>query len=209
MFLSVVYPGLIFFGGSFFLSETPRWLFLKGRVEQALGSLRRSSTEAEAQLQLGEMQALATENKKRTTGQVSLLQRKYVFPFVLACVILSLNQTTGINSILGYLSIILRQAGMSAVHATQSDLGIKVLQCVMTVLAVALIDRKGRKFLLSLGTGGIVVALLLIAFFFHSFEAQRVDLQPKVQALVASDRLTLTAAMLRRGGRRARVRQRR
>ena len=198
MFLSVVYPGLIFFVGSFVLSETPRWLFLKGRVEQAYQSLRRSSSEAEARLELGEMESLAEENskKKAAAGGVSLLERKYVFPFLLACVILSLNQATGINSVLPFLSMILKQAGLSAIYATQSDLGIKVLQCAMTVLAIALIDRKGRKFLLSLGTGGIVVALLLTSFFFHRFESQRVDLQARVQSQVEANRLLLTAQTL-------------
>ena len=152
-FLTVVYPGLVFFLGSFFLSETPRWLFRKGKTEQALASLRRSSPEAEAQLQMHEMEALAKENQRQesagTTG--SLFQRKYIVPFVLACVILSLNQTTGINSVLQYLVIILKQAGMTPSHATEGDVTVKVLNCVMTLVGVALVDRKGRKFLLKLG----------------------------------------------------------
>ncbi len=198
MFLSVVYPGILFFVGSFFLSETPRWLFAQGRREDAFQSLRRSASEQQATLEMEEMEALAQENKsKAVTGSGSLLQRKYVFPFVLACAILGLNQATGINSVLPYLATILKQAGMSAGHATQGDLSVKVLNCLMTVLGVALIDKKGRKFLLSLGTGGIVVAMLLLAFFFHGFEAARVDIQSKVQAQVHDDRLVLTAATVR------------
>jgi MFS family permease len=197
MFLSVVYPGIIFFTGSFFLSETPRWLFAHGRPTDAYQSLRRSASEDEALLEMKEMEELAQENTKKATGTGSLLQRKYVFPFLLACVILSLNQTTGINSVLAYLAIILKQAGLSASHATQGDLSVKILNCVMTVLGVALIDRKGRKFLLSLGTGGIVVALLLLSFFFHGFEATRVDIQPQVQALVHGNQLVLTPDTVR------------
>ena len=186
MFLSVVYPGLIFFFGSFFISETPRWLFRKGKMEAALGSLRRSSSETEAQRQLSEMMTLSAEktNSEAVKGGGTLLQRKYVVPFVLACLILGLNQATGINSILGYLVIILRQAGMTAQHATQGDLSVKVLNCLMTIVAVALVDRKGRKFLLMIGTGGIVIALAAAAFFFHSFEAKRTDVMPAVQAQV-------------------------
>ena len=59
MFLAVVYPGLVFFFGTFFLSETPRWLFKQGRVEDALSALRRSSSEQEADLQLQEMRTLS------------------------------------------------------------------------------------------------------------------------------------------------------
>ena len=201
MFLSVVYPGIIFFSGSFVLSETPRWLFLKGRREEAYASLRRSASDEEAALEMQEMESLATENKQKAgSGSGSLLQRKYVFPFVLACAILGLNQATGINSVLPYLAVILKQAGMSASHATQGDLSVKVLNCVMTVLGVALIDKKGRKFLLSFGTGGIVVALLLLSFFFHGFEAARVDIQSKVQAEVRDNRLALTADTVRGWG---------
>ena len=204
MFLSVVYPGLIFFFGSFFLSETPRWLFRHGRKEEALEALRRSSPEQEAQRQLQEMESLATENKQSvehgTTG--SLLQRKYVIPFVLACIVLACNQTTGINSVLGFLVIILKQAGMSASHATQGDVAVKLLNCVMTLVAVALVDKKGRKFLLKIGTGGIIIALLAGAFLFYSFESKRVDVRHTLEAAkngnllhVSDDEATLGPAL--------------
>ena len=159
MFLSVIYPGLIFFVGAFFLSESPRWLLRKGRPEQSMAALRRSVSEEEAEIEMREMQSLLTESKSQAASG-SLLRRKYVVPFILACIVLSLNQTTGINSVLGYLVIILKQAGMTASHATQGDVAVKVLNCVMTIVGVALVDRKGRKFLLKLGTGGIVVACL-------------------------------------------------
>jgi MFS transporter, SP family, solute carrier family 2 (myo-inositol transporter), member 13 len=198
MFLSVIYPGMIFFAGAFFLSETPRWLFKKGRSAEAYLALRRSSSEQEAQLEMQEMEALALENRQQAVSHSgSLLQRKYVVPFVLACVILACNQATGINSILGYLVVILKQAGMSARHATQGDVAVKVLNCAMTVLAVALIDRKGRKFLLMVGTGGIIVALLAAAFLFHGFEAQRIDMKSRVQAEVHADRLLLSSSAVR------------
>jgi SP family myo-inositol transporter-like MFS transporter 13 len=191
MFLTVVYPGIVFFLGSFFLSETPRWLFRKGKIDQALASLRRSSSEDEAQLQMREMEALAAENERKsssgTTG--SLLQRKYLFPFVLACVILSLNQTTGINSVLGFLVIILKQAGMTASHATEGDVTVKVLNCAMTLVGVALVDRKGRKFLLKLGTAGIVIALFGAALIFYKTELQRVDVHDKLQSAVIGNSL--------------------
>lgn len=198
MFLSVIYPGVLFFVGSFFLSETPRWLYRQGRTEQAFHALRRSSSEAEAQTEMHQIQMLAQETAQKSEhGSASLLQRKFVYPFILACVVLALNQATGINSVLGYLVVILKQAGMSADHATQGDLAVKVLNCVMTVLAIALIDRKGRKFLLTLGTGGIIVALLLAGFVLHRFEAQRLDMRASVQDQVHGNRLLLSAAAVR------------
>ena len=191
MFLAVVYPGLIFVVGSFFLSETPRWLFRRGRRDEALAALRRSSPEDEAQLQLHEMEELAANTAEDTKTQTSdsLVQRKYVIPFVLACIVLACNQTTGINSILSFLVIILKQAGMTAAHATQGDVAVKIINCVMTLVAVAFVDRKGRRFLLKVGTGGIIVALVAGALVFRTFESRRVDEKERLQQLVSGDRL--------------------
>lgn len=193
MFLAVVYPGLIFVVGSFFLSETPRWLFRRGRKDEALAALRRSSPEDEAQLQLHEMDELAADktDTQKTGSSGTLLQRKYVIPFVLACIVLACNQTTGINSILSFLVIILKQAGMSARHATQGDVAVKIINCVMTLVAVAFVDRKGRKFLLKAGTGGIIVALVAGALLFRTFESKRVDEKDRLQRLVSGDRLQI------------------
>ena len=62
----------------------------------------------------------AAEKAKALPGskvKESLLRRKYVIPFVLACVILACNQATGINSIIGYNTNILLQSGLSDVQA--------------------------------------------------------------------------------------------
>lgn len=191
MFLAVIYPGVLFFGGAFFLSETPRWLLRKGRAEQARLVLRRSVSAEQAELAFDEMQALASEAHARAAHGDSLLQRKYVVPFLLACVVLVATQTTGINSVLSFLVLILRQAGMSARHATQGDVAVKFINCAATVIAVFLVDRKGRRFLLRLGTGGIVVALAAAGFLFLHIERARTDVLAKVQAAQVANRIDL------------------
>lgn len=198
MFLAVVYPGLIFMVGSFFLSESPRWLFRRGRKQEALEALRRSSPEGDAQLQLHEMEELAAEKSDgaKAGSAGPLLQRKYVIPFVLACIVLACNQTTGINSILSFLVIILKQAGMSARHATQGDVAVKIINCAMTLVAIAFVDRKGRKFLLKVGTSGIIVALVAGALLFRTVESKRVDEKERLQPLVSGDRLHVPLASL-------------
>ncbi len=146
MFLAVIYPGLIFLIGTFLVSESPRWLFRRGRREEALAVLLLSCSEEEAGLEMREMAALQAGSRKGVIGdQGSLLQRRYVVPFVLACVILGCSQATGVNSILQFLVVILKQAGMSAALATQGDIAVKVLNCAVTVAAIALVDRKGAQ----------------------------------------------------------------
>ena len=162
MFLSVISPGVAFFLGAFVLSETPRWLVRHGKPAEALAALRRSTDEAEAQREMHEIETLAAEDgkKSRIHAAGSLLQKRYVIPFILACIILTLNQTTGSNSILAFLVVILKQAGMTANHADPGRCRGQSAQLPDDDrLAVALVDRKGRKFLLKLGTGGIVIAL--------------------------------------------------
>ncbi|HEX3661962.1 MAG TPA: MFS transporter [Acidobacteriaceae bacterium] len=193
MFLTVIYPGILFFISCFFLSETPRWLFRKGRFAEARTALLRGLPEQEADVVWQEMEDVAREQKVAadTGAHDSLWRRKYVVPFVLACIVLALTQTTGINSVLSFLVIILRQAGMSARHATQGDVVVKVLNSVMTLVAVALVDRRGRRFLLRIGTGGVVIALLAAGLIFYNIETASSNVRAALQSAVSGNRLTL------------------
>ena len=180
MFLAVIYPGALFFAGAFPLSETPRWLARKGKTAEARKALERSVSPAEAEREMAEMQSLLQPAHEADTAKGALLRRKYILPFVLACLVLSLNQTTGINSVLSFLVVILRQAGMTARHATQGDVFVVLLNCIMTLVAVFLVDRKGRRFLLRIGTGGVVLSLLAGGFLFLRAESTRVDVKTRI-----------------------------
>src|ERR1700720_4201883 len=91
-------PGLLFVIGSLMVSESPRWLFRRGRRDAALTALLRSRTSGQANLELAEMDQAAVAEKASAIGgtaiKESLLRRKYVIPFLLACVILACNQAT-------------------------------------------------------------------------------------------------------------------
>ena len=80
---------------------------------------------------------------------------------MLACVILACNQLTGVNSIIGYNTTILIQAGLGDRRRTRLHLLFTLVNFLTTIGAVVLVDRKGRKFLLSLGTAGVIVSLVL------------------------------------------------
>src|SRR6202049_2484317 len=114
-------PGLLFVIGSFMVAESPRWLLRRGKKEAAYTALLRSRTTEQADLELREMQeVIAAELGKSSGGSKaseSLLRRKYVIPFVLACIILACNQATGINSIIAYNTNILLQSGLSDLWA--------------------------------------------------------------------------------------------
>jgi len=185
-------PGLLFVVGSFFLTESPRWLFRRGKKQLALAALLRSRTWAEANLEMREMEEAAAADaalrgSRLTAGEKvrdSLLRRKYVIPFLLACIILFCTQATGINSIIGYNTGILLQSGLSDLHAHWGYFLFTVVNFVMTMVGMALVDRKGRKFLLVLGTSGIIVSLITIGVLFLRTEKQSLDCRNLVQAMV-------------------------
>ena len=197
MFLTVVYPGLVFLAGSFMVSESPRWLFRRGKVDAARAALLKSRTPDEAELEIMEMaSSLANERAKPQMSFVESMSeiftaRKYVIPFVLACIILGCNQATGINSILQFMTIILQQAGLDALAASNSGTAIKILNCLMTIVAVLLVERKGRTYLLKLGTSGIIVSLIALAAVFYSIESKRHDVGQEVVAMIKGNRLEL------------------
>src|SRR6202522_2811475 len=184
-------PGVLFVIGSFMVSESPRWLFLRMKREAAYAALLRSRTQEQAEVELAEMeQAVAAEKAVSSTGakvKESLLHRKYVIPFVLACVILACNQATGINSIIGYNTNILLQSGLSDVQAHWGYVIFTIVNFLMTMVGVMLVDRKGRKFLLSLGSAGVIVALLATGMLFRGTEKQRVDSRASIQQTVSAN----------------------
>jgi SP family myo-inositol transporter-like MFS transporter 13 len=182
-------PGVLFVIGSFLVAESPRWLFRRGKKEAALNALLRSTEQA--QFELHEMEETsATEKATDSSGsrvKESLLRRKYVIPFILACIILACNQGLGINSIVGFNTNILLQSGLSDVQAHWGYVIFTLMNFLFTIGGVLLVDRKGRKFLLSLGTAGIILALICTGLLFRKTEKFRVDVSGAVQTTVKPD----------------------
>jgi len=185
MFFALLYPGGTFLLMSVFLRESRYWTKSQAQVA---GSDRDHiqvvpSFSKEKETFVSRESPVGSDNAQRLRGNVnSLWQRKYVIPFSLACVVLACNQATGINSILSYAVLLFHEAGLSATRATQGDLLVKVVNCVFTLIAFTLIDRKGRKFLLVLGTSGIVLSLLSTGLLFRSIEGRSIDVKREVQA---------------------------
>jgi MFS transporter, SP family, solute carrier family 2 (myo-inositol transporter), member 13 len=198
VFWASLLPGIFFVIGTFLIAESPRWLFRRGNRNAARAALLRSRTDDQAEIELKEMEEAAAEerNKVSSAGEKireSLLQRKYIIPFLLACVILSCNQATGINSIIGYNATILLQAGLADQVAHYGSVIFNLVNFLATPIAVFLVDRKGRKFLLSTGTAGIVVSMVCVGLLFLNTEKTRVDIKDKLQSMVTADQtLTLT-----------------
>ncbi|HVW21394.1 MAG TPA: sugar porter family MFS transporter [Opitutaceae bacterium] len=164
MFLSALYPALLFLAGSCLVTESPRWLLRRGRVEEAHEALERSQGPREAEAEFARMLPVAAP--VAGAGPGPLLQRRYLVPFFLACAVLGLTQTTGINSILQFVVVILQQAGLAPAAAAARATGVTAVNVAFTLAGLVLVDRLGRKALLMIGTGGITASLLAAAAVF-------------------------------------------
>lgn len=173
MFLSAVWPGALFLIGTLLIAESPRWLLRRNRADEARAALARAREPGEAEREFAEMHAslagVAGAPGAAATG--SLWQRRYVVPFALTCVVLALTQTTGINSILQFLVVILQKAGLGAEAAAARATWVTAVNVVFTVAGLAFVDRLGRKALLQIGTGTIATALVVGAWIFWRIQS--------------------------------------
>ena len=165
MFGVLAIPGVILLIGSLFLPESPTWYFIKNKLEKSKKNLRKFHDDDNARIILGEMQALREEKKNDVNK--SIFKKAYIVPFVIGLLIACLNQTTGINSVLQYAPIIFKHSG---VHSTLLTVilgtGVTFINFIVTIIAITLIDKLGRKPLLIFSTAGVTISLIFLGIAF-------------------------------------------
>ncbi|MBS0350241.1 MAG: sugar porter family MFS transporter [Proteobacteria bacterium] len=160
MFCSALAPGILLLVGGCLLPESPRWLCLQGEYKKAMTALRKSRSEEAAERELNQMQISIQNSLSKTNGSIRLWQKQFSKPLLIVLTVACLGQLTGINSFLQLAPTILKSAGLgSDMIAMIGNSAITGLNFIITIVALLLIDRLGRRFLLCLGTCGIIVAL--------------------------------------------------
>lgn len=163
MFLTSMLPGILLFLGSLMIIESPRWLFLKHKDQELVEALNRTRYEDEVKKDL----ALLKANNDDGTINFSFklfCQKKFVIPFLMAFAIAILNQLTGINVLLQLSGFILQHSGLNSnLLSMLGSVSIGLMNFVVTLIAMYLVDKVGRKVLLEIGTAGVSLALLSLA----------------------------------------------
>jgi sugar porter (SP) family MFS transporter len=154
-------PALVLFVGMYFLPETPRWLISQDRDEEARRVLERTRTEQEIEGELAEIRRVEEETKEQA-GYRELLA-SWVRPMLVVGIGLAIfQQFVGINTVIYYAPTIIKSTGLANVASVLATVGIGVVNVLMTIVAILVIDRVGRKPLLYVGLAGMVVSLGII-----------------------------------------------
>lgn len=161
----VALPALIYSVIVIRIPESPRWLILTKKDDQAgLAVLEMIYAPAQAKESFNEIKKDVTT----TATSDSFFTKKYKFPILLAFLLAFFNQLSGINFILYYAPEILEMAGLGAKESLFNSILIGVTNLVFTLIGMRLIDVLGRKQLMLIGSLGYIVSLTMVAFAFYS-----------------------------------------
>jgi sugar porter (SP) family MFS transporter len=154
-------PAAVLLVGMLPLPESPRWLLAKDRRQDALGVLRRiRHEEHNPEAELAEIEAV---HKMQAGVSYQDLFRPSVRPALVVGVgIAFINQMVGVNAVIYYAPTILKDAGFSSSAAILATTGVGILNMLVTLCALLLIDRVGRRPLLLIGISGVLLALIVL-----------------------------------------------
>ena len=155
-------PSLILLVGMLFMPETPRYLVHTGEEETAREVLEELPGDERPDERIGEIREVE-QHEEGGTGLGALWRAKWVRPALLVATGLAVfQQLVGINTIIYYAPTTLTNVGFAKTSAIYANLIIGVINVGMTVLAIRLVDRVGRKPMLYAGVAGMVGSLLIL-----------------------------------------------
>jgi sugar porter (SP) family MFS transporter len=155
-------PSMVLLVGMFFMPETPRYLVHTGEEETAHKVLQELPGDERPEERIEEIREVDSEEEDEI-GLAGLWRAKWVRPALLVATGLAVfQQLVGINTIIYYAPTTLTNVGFAKTSAIYANLIIGVINVGMTVIAIKIIDRVGRKPMLFAGVAGMVASLLVL-----------------------------------------------
>jgi SP family arabinose:H+ symporter-like MFS transporter len=158
-------PAIVFIILLFTVPESPRWLANRGRQDEAREILARIGGPEHAVRELAAIRAAMSQEEGRFS---ELLTRSYFRPLLIAVALMAGSQFCGINAIIYYSTKIFQSAGAVQNAAFASTAWVGLVNLAFTFVAIALVDRAGRRPLLLIGTAVQAAALGLVGWMFHA-----------------------------------------
>ncbi len=182
-------PAIILLIGILFLHDTPRWLISKNKIDEARNVFNKIYPQKDVEQHINEIK----ETLASSTNQEKIKLQKWMFmPIFVGVGLMFVQICTGINTIIYYTPTIFNLAGfadnISALYAT---IGIGVVNFLMTFVAIAYIDRFGRKPLLYIGLTGMLLSLFTLSASFAMGESGKWIAVASVVVYIASFAMSL------------------
>jgi len=164
-------PAAVFFCLLFLTPCSPRWLVSRGRVEEARAVLGKLGTDADnLEEEISEIQA--SLDLTHHSLREPFFRRAYIKPILLAVAIAAFNQLSGINALMYYAPRIFSMSGAGEDAALLQAVAVGFTNLIFTMLALAVIDRFGRKKLMIVGSIGYILSLGVTAGTFYTYEEE-------------------------------------
>jgi len=164
MFAMAVIPAAAFGIGLLFIPDSPRWLAVRGHADRARVVLKQIRTPDQVEAELSDIQKSVAKQKGNWSELLSPLLRSAMIVGVGLAIA---QQLTGINTVIYYAPTIFKFAGFSSASvAILASVGVGVVNLALTVVAMQLIDRVGRRPLLLVSLAGMTLGLLVLGLAF-------------------------------------------
>jgi len=189
-------PAIFYFLALFAVPESPRWLVMNGKDDDARRVLERVADSARAKADIEAVKAsLRYEQSTERTPLRELFRPGMRLVLVIGVSVAILQQVTGINAVFFYAPMIFEQSGIGTDASFMQAVLVGLVNLVFTVLAIAFIDRVGRRPLLIAGLSGIAVCMLLLSYSFSAAEMNPTVILVGILGFVASFAMSLGPVM--------------
>ncbi len=163
MFWSELIPAFLFFLLLYFVPKSPRWLMMKGREKEANDILTRIHGKEIAGREIVEIRD--SLHKEQNKEKVSIFKKPLITIIIIGTTLSILQQFTGINAVLYYGADIFEQAlGFGQDDILKQQVLLASVNLLFTFIAMATVDKFGRKPLLITGGFGMLLGFLMMGF---------------------------------------------